>query len=403
MFTLPGILIYTFVFGIVGNCLDYSKSIAASGATQEQTVTSNTYYSEPDMTETNQVQQWKAGISEYTVVESTQPMVTTTVPTVTNAPATTTTAKVIKKDPPAILTVKPFTLKLKAKALNAGSIVKSNPPAAHADGGETMTVIDARTGKKVSASIYDIVCHVTAQEIDDVFQKEAIKAQAVAAYTFLKYTQSCGKTPTVNLNNTVPSKISAYVKEVYGLAMYYNGKIIYSPYCASTGGATASNEDVNGASLPYLVSVASKYDNNASTGYYKSTKTFTAAQVKKIIEDETNIKLSNDPSKWFAFKNDESGVLDGNFVGKMLINQKSKCTYNGKTVNITGVFLANSLFNLKSSKFDISYANGKFTFTSYGYGPGVGMPQVGANLYASKEKWTFDQILKHYYTGVTIK
>ena len=47
--------------------------------------------------------------------------------------------------------------------------------------------------------------------------------------------------------------------------------------------------------------------------------------------------------------------------------------------------------------------NGVFTFVTYGYGHGVGMSQIGADLYAEIGGYTFDQILHHYYTGITIK
>ena len=44
---------------------------------------------------------------------------------------------------------------------------------------------------------------------------------------------------------------------------------------------------------------------------------------------------------------------------------------------------------------------GKFVFTVYGYGHGVGMSQRGAIVYAEKG-WTCNQILTHYYQGTTL-
>ena len=61
------------------------------------------------------------------------------------------------------------------------------------------------------------------------------------------------------------------------------------------------------------------------------------------------------------------------------------------------------MLSIRSTAFTVSYADGVFTFTTYGYGHGVGMSQVGANLYATYGGYTFDQILHHYYTGVTIR
>lgn len=45
---------------------------------------------------------------------------------------------------------------------------------------------------------------------------------------------------------------------------------------------------------------------------------------------------------------------------------------------------------------------GTFTFTTYGYGHGVGMSQVGADFYA-EQGWSYEKILKHYYSGVKIE
>ena len=48
-----------------------------------------------------------------------------------------------------------------------------------------------------------------------------------------------------------------------------------------------------------------------------------------------------------------------------------------------------------------SSVSGTFTFTVYGWGDGVGMSQYGA-VGMSRAGFTYDQILKHYYTGVKI-
>ena len=42
------------------------------------------------------------------------------------------------------------------------------------------------------------------------------------------------------------------------------------------------------------------------------------------------------------------------------------------------------------------------TFTTYGYGHGVGLSQMGAHYYAKEAGWTYEQILTHYYTGVKL-
>ena len=51
---------------------------------------------------------------------------------------------------------------------------------------------------------------------------------------------------------------------------------------------------------------------------------------------------------------------------------------------------------------DNNYGEGKFVFTTYGWGHGVGMSQDGA-IQMAKDGKTYEEILLNYYTGTTIK
>ncbi|MDI9514344.1 MAG: amidase enhancer, partial [Bacillota bacterium] len=46
--------------------------------------------------------------------------------------------------------------------------------------------------------------------------------------------------------------------------------------------------------------------------------------------------------------------------------------------------------------------DGVYVFTGKGWGHGVGMSQEGAKGFA-RQGYTYDQILKHYFTGITIE
>ena len=56
---------------------------------------------------------------------------------------------------------------------------------------------------------------------------------------------------------------------------------------------------------------------------------------------------------------------------------------------------------LRSTDFDLAYENGVFTFTTHGYGHGVGMSQVGADWLA-RQGATAEEILLHYYPGTVL-
>ena len=60
-----------------------------------------------------------------------------------------------------------------------------------------------------------------------------------------------------------------------------------------------------------------------------------------------------------------------------------------------------NLLGLRSADFDLVLDNNNIIITTRGYGHGVGLSQYGANGMA-KSGYTYKQILKHYYTGVSV-
>ena len=58
------------------------------------------------------------------------------------------------------------------------------------------------------------------------------------------------------------------------------------------------------------------------------------------------------------------------------------------------------LLGLRSDTFTVAENSNSYTFTSYGFGHGVGMSQYGADALA-KKGYSFYEILKYYYTGIS--
>lgn len=274
-----------------------------------------------------------------------------------------------------------------------GSIIQ---PSGKSYRDETVTVYDVNTGTYKTGSAFDIVCEITNNEVGNTFEVEAIKAQAVAAYTYIKYYQSIGEYPQLGCKANPSQKIINAVTAVDGYAMYYNGKYIFSPFSASQGGFSASSKNVWGGDLPYLQSVQNDFDYLDST-YYGKTATYTVEELRQKIESKTDIRLSENYSEWIR-------ILDYNdhiYAGHLSIDGHTSAFINGRERTITGHIFRSYILGIRSCAFNVTYSGGVFTFTTYGYGHGVGMSQIGANLYA-KNGYTFDKILTHYYTGVTI-
>lgn len=63
---------------------------------------------------------------------------------------------------------------------------------------------------------------------------------------------------------------------------------------------------------------------------------------------------------------------------------------------------ARTLFNLRSTNFEIYFCEDGLIFKTNGYGHGVGLSQQGANSMAKQGK-KYREIISHYYTDVEIK
>ena len=263
---------------------------------------------------------------------------------------------------------------------------------------EMITIYDTAQKRYRTENAFDLVCEITSSEVGTSMDPETIKAQAVAAYTYIKYYEQKGTAAKIGTKSTVPDEIRECVEAIDGLAMFYDGKYIMASFSASTGGYSAASKNVWGGNLPYLQSVKNDYDQFDEKNYGKVT-TYTVDEVRKKIESNTDIKLSDNYSEWIRILSWNDNI----YADQLSIDGHTTAYINGKERKITGYQFRTYILNIRSTAFTVSYNNGVFTFTTYGYGHGVGMAQVGANLYATLGGYTFDQILHHYYTGITIK
>ena len=254
---------------------------------------------------------------------------------------------------------------------------------------------------------------VVSAEMPVDFEEEALKAQAVAARTYLyshieafqngnfsdghpdapictdsthcqayiteeKRRESWGEIADANWR-----KISGAVMDTDGEIMTYNGEIISALFHSSSAGATEAAADVWGSDVPYLQSVASVGDDRAPS--FLSSVTISEDEFKHMIDK--NVSGTNWTGELFSNINrSEAGGIITLDVGG---------------VNIKGTELR-SIFSLRSTTIDLKQENGDVIMNVKGYGHGVGMSQYGANYLASQGE-KYDAILKTYYTGVEIE
>ena len=272
----------------------------------------------------------------------------------------------------------------------------------------TVKLMTVSSKNIIEISLKDYLLGVVAAEMNASYHKEAIKAQIIAAHTLLLYVKSHGTDDLENADisdsteshqgylspeqqkkkwgenyETYVSKINECIDEVLNMTLQYNGTYINSVFHAISNGKTEDAKDVWGGDYPYLKPVLSVGD-TLSPAYISTVKVTTKAFKEKL--EDYDIDFSDNPEKWIGkIVNTDTGMV--------------------KTISICGTEIKGkeirSAFELKSSTFTIEYKDSEFIFTIKGYGHGVGMSQYGANHMAN-QGFTYDQILKHYYTGVEI-
>lgn len=260
---------------------------------------------------------------------------------------------------------------------------------------QTIVTVHRSNGQIVKIELEQYLIGVIGAEMPASFSPEALKAQAVVSRTYTLKAISNGKklTDTVSTQaykdnnqlksmwgssyNTYYNKIKNAVNATKGMYITYNNKYIDAVFHSTSNGYTEDSGNVWNNSYPYLKSVASPWDKSASS--YERTTSISYDQASKILGFNIN---KSTPIK----------ILSKNKSGRIASIMIGNKTYTGVKFR--------TLFNLRSADFDIKL-NDKIEITTKGYGHGVGMSQYGANGMA-KAGYNYNQIIKHYYTGVSI-
>lgn len=282
----------------------------------------------------------------------------------------------------------------------------SAQPAAAWD--EATTVSLLTEGGVVSLSLREYLTGVVLSEMPASFSAEALKAQAVAARTFTLKKLEASKhadadlcadsaccqawTSREALAEKLGSAFSQYwqkaaeaVTGTDGLVLTYGGQLIDAVYFSCSGGSTEDAVAVWGGDVPYLQAVESPGEEISKK--FETQVTVPLAQFRQILE-------AADPDVWF------SGSADSWFGPCSRTEGGGVATWEIGGQSFTGTQLR-SLFSLNSANFIISAGDSEIVFTVSGYGHRVGMSQYGAEAMARAGS-DFEEILLHYYTGVTL-
>ncbi|OJU09363.1 MAG: hypothetical protein BGN88_05190 [Clostridiales bacterium 43-6] len=356
---------------------------------------------EPTQSETNM------STTEPTIGSST--ISTTTTTSVTTVTARNTAAvQIPMNDPPEVIvtTTKATTKATTAKPSGKGTTkqptttttAKTTTKTTTKPSATAISVKNQNTGTLVTDEPVKIVAMIIEAEMGSGYHEEALKAQAVATYTYLRYQMSHGTTPSAPMK-TAGTRATEAAQATAGMLVKYNGAICDTVYSAMSAGRTANCKDVWGGDLKYLVSVDSSVDKNNSN--FDSTRTYKAADVATYVKDEYSVDLKtvSDKTKWFVLTKDANNIyVNSVSLGGLKTVKGIDIRYYLFTSSRVG-----SANTLRSHAYTVVYNSSAdtFTFAVKGYGHGIGLSQVGANYYAGAG-WDYVSILKHYYTGVTI-
>lgn len=249
---------------------------------------------------------------------------------------------------------------------------------------------------------------------------EAIKAQAVAARTYtMAHLNQYGDEPfdmksgvTDQVYEGADAEVGLVNKAVdatVGRVAVYQDEFITAYYHSTCGGSTDNIEAVwDKKELPYLKSVA---DDSACSWskYFNWTETYTEPQLRGRIEQY----LTTEKGREIHIGKIQGVTVDqrtaGGRVAKLAIRTEEDVYrfYKDRIRWVLGRTSSPDLI-LPSDRFTVEIANGsegsieRIRVLGAGYGHGVGMCQCGA-IGLSRQGWTFDKILKRYYTGIEIK
>lgn len=261
---------------------------------------------------------------------------------------------------------------------------------------------------------------VVASEMPVTFQLEALKAQALAARTYIVKRLLDGRysdmkkwgTPAKGamVSDTVEhqvytsdavlrarwgrayeqnlAKVQLAVDATRGQIITYAGKPIYAAFFSTSNGRTENSEDYFKQKYPYLRSVDSSWDKNSPK--YERVQSMTIADFlhRLSVYNKTTIAVSTTIAKlplhiikWTV----------GGRVAEITVGDKE---FSGRQVR--------EALQLASSDFTWQIQGKMILFTTKGYGHGVGMSQWGADLLAQQGK-TALYIVQHYYQGVEVQ
>ena len=262
--------------------------------------------------------------------------------------------------------------------------------------------IKQTNGEIIKVPFEEYIVGVISAEMGPNFEPEALKAQAVAARSYALTRMKTNMKEEYDVVDTVTNqvylnenslkekwkdkyeeylnKIKKVVNETSYEYLEYKGDIVEALFFSTSTGKTENVEEVFSEKKEYLRSVDSSFD----------------SEVSPVFEDFVELSKQDFFSKLGLPYNN---VLNVSVKEQTSTGRIKQIDINGNVFKGTDV---TSRIMLRSNYFTIIDKGENVRINTKGFGHGVGMSQYGAEALA-KKGYSYDKILKHYYTGVEIK
>lgn len=277
---------------------------------------------------------------------------------------------------------------------------------------DTIKLLHADTGEIEELPLDTYLLGVVSAEMPANFEQEALNAQALVARTYTIYSivhnqDKHGEADICDDSNCCQAwiskedrmarweeaeresnwrKIEVAVNTTAGRIITYNGEVIDAFFHSNSGGTTEAPVNVwGGTNYPYLQSVETAGEDAYSQ--YSSEVVLTKEELQnKILAKHSDFTIDYNQSDCIQIlEYTESGRVKTIKIGNL---------------NLSGVEVRSTL-GLKSANFEVTINGDNIKFAVKGYGHGVGMSQTGADSMA-KSGSNYEEIVKHFYTGVEI-
>jgi stage II sporulation protein D (peptidoglycan lytic transglycosylase) len=248
----------------------------------------------------------------------------------------------------------------------------------------------------VEAYLYGVV----PKEMSPQWHLEALKAQAIAARTYVLYQKEKSKDRDYDVIATTASQVyggagvesamsNQAVDETKGRVLLYDGQLALTYFHANSGGMTEEARRLWGADVPYLRAVRDDYSVKAPGCLWKlslnmdkirsalNRKGLDVGQIERVVP--VDVSPSGRVTKIKIFHGGRESVMTGD-------------DFRLKT----------DPTQIKSTLFTMTNEGDEIHFEGKGSGHGVGMSQWGAYIMA-REGFSHGDILKHYYYGVELR